>query len=226
MPPAGFAGHLKSGASLLTGPEKRLTAILVPLVPWSVQTYHLTLLTVLWSALNVVIAFKARTDLRWLWMVSFMILCQYATDLLDGAVGRARDTGLVKWGFYMDHFLDYIFLCSLAFVGYSIAPAGLGFWFIGLLGLAGAFMVNSFLSFSVTNRFEIYFCGIGPTETRIALILINTFIVLAGTGHFHYLLPASFLAGLAGLTAVVWKTQRLFWKLDMEAKTAERSTPA
>jgi phosphatidylglycerophosphate synthase len=31
-----------------------------------------------------------------------VIVFQYITDLLDGEIGRKRNTGLIKWGFYMD----------------------------------------------------------------------------------------------------------------------------
>jgi hypothetical protein len=36
---------------------------------------------------------------------------QWFTDCLDGALGRYRDTGIPKWGYYMDHFLDFVFMC-------------------------------------------------------------------------------------------------------------------
>ena len=32
------------------------------------------------------------------------------TDSFDGALGRRRDTGIPKWGYYMDHLLDFVFM--------------------------------------------------------------------------------------------------------------------
>jgi hypothetical protein len=93
----------------------------------------------------------------------------------------------------MDHFLDYIFLCCLVVAGYLIAPDGVQFWFVVLLVIMSAFMVNSFLSFSATNEFEIYHYGVGPTETRIVFIAINTWIVFYGTDQFYWLLPLACL---------------------------------
>lgn len=216
-----FGGDKKVGSSLLSGPEIRLKNWVVPKIPAGIETYHLTLTTLLWSLINVLVGFRAKENLNLLWPVSLMILLQYLTDLFDGEVGRQRDTGLVKWGFYMDHFLDYIFLCSLVFVGYMISPVGLEVWYFALLAILGGFMVNSFLAFGATNEFQIYYYGIGPTETRIVFILINTFIIFFGTGHFRLLLPAAVLVCFTGLVMNTYQIQQRLWQHDM-AKKQER----
>ncbi|MFC1734661.1 CDP-alcohol phosphatidyltransferase family protein [Candidatus Hydrogenedentota bacterium] len=213
----GFAGDKKVGQSILTRPEKAFVAWGTPKVPKCIETYHLTMLTVLWSLLNILFGYLARNDLRWLWMVSLMIVFQYISDLFDGAVGRARNTGLVKWGFYMDHFLDYLFLLSLVTAGYLIAPAGLGIWHVFLMVLVGCFMVNSFLCFAATNEFEIYHYGFGPTELRIAIILINTFIIFAGVNHFKYTVPGLCILCTIALIVMVYRSHKMLWEMDMKA---------
>lgn len=218
-PPA-FAGDKKVGRPLLYGPERALVAWGTPRVPRWLETYHLTLLTLLWSGLNAVFGVLARSDLRWFWGVSAMIVLQYLTDLFDGAVGRARGTGLVKWGFYMDHFVDFIFLGSLVLAGYLVAPPGVAHWFIVLLTLNGAFMVSSFLSFAATNEFEIYVSGVGPTEVRILIIAINTVIISTGTSHFPITVPLICAACLIGLVVVVWSASRKLWAIDMANRAA------
>jgi phosphatidylglycerophosphate synthase len=90
-----------------------MVSFLVPKVPGFLETYHLTMMTLLWCVGIVVCSYLARQNLYWLWLVSLFIVLQYISDVLDGAVGRHRDTGLIKWGFYMDHFLDYVFLMSI-----------------------------------------------------------------------------------------------------------------
>ena len=147
-----------------------------------------------------------------------MILLQYLTDLFDGELGRQRDTGLIKWGFYMDHFLDYIFLCSLVFVGYMISPAGLEIWHFALLVILGGFIVNSFLAFGATNEFQIYHYGMGPTEMRVVFILINTFIIFFGTSSFDILLPVTVILCFIGLVINTLQVQRRLWKHDMQVK--------
>jgi phosphatidylglycerophosphate synthase len=213
-----FAGDKKSGKSILTDAENRLKYWAVPKIPKCIETYHLTLMTVLWSIGNVILAFYARSNHSILWFVSLLILLQYLTDLFDGELGRQRDTGLIKWGFYMDHFLDYIFLCSLVFVGYMISPQGLEPWYFWLLVIIGGFMVNSFLSFAATNKFEIYRYGLGPTEFRCGLIAINTYIILFGTNKFDILLPVAVVLCFAALFVNAYQIHRKLWSIDMETK--------
>jgi len=213
-----FGGDKKVGHSLLTCPETRFKNWAVPKIPPEIETYHLTLTTLLWSFINILIGFEAKEHLSLLWLVSLMILLQYLTDLFDGELGRQRDTGLIKWGFYMDHFLDYIFLCSLVFVGYMISPAGLEIWYFALLVILGGFMVNSFLAFGATNEFQIYHYGVGPTEMRVVFILINTFIVFFGTGSFNILLPATVILCLIGFIINTLQVHRKLWSCDMQVK--------
>lgn len=214
-----FGGDKKVGHSLLSKPENTLKNWVVPKIPDSIETYHLTLMTLLWSIVNVILGFYAKENIQVLWLVSLMVVLQYLTDLFDGELGRRRNTGLVKWGFYMDHFLDYIFLCSLVFVGYMISPRGLEIWYFALVVILGAYMVNSFLSFGATNEFQIYHYGIGPTEMRVVFILINTFIIFFGTNTFSILLPIVVLLCLVGLIINTYQIQKRLWLFDMQKKT-------
>jgi phosphatidylglycerophosphate synthase len=215
-----FGGAGKVGESIFARPERRLVARYVDRIPTWLETYHLTLLTIVWSLLTLGCGWLARGDIRWLWLVSLWIVCQYITDLFDGAVGRKRDTGLVRWGFFMDHFLDYIFLCALITAYYIVAPDGLAIWFMLLLGLTGAHMTHSFLAFAATNEFRIAFHGIGPTEMRIAFIGVNAFIIFTWPRYYDVTLPALTIVVLLALIYVVISTQRRLWAMDMEARRA------
>ena len=77
-----FAGDKKFGASILNRAETRMKEWLVPKVPKCVETYHLTLTTVLWSLLIIVFSFFARYGINWLWLVSLMIFLQYINILI------------------------------------------------------------------------------------------------------------------------------------------------
>jgi phosphatidylglycerophosphate synthase len=215
---AQFAGDKKQGEWFLARAEKQMVKYLTPRMPSFIETHHLTLLTLLWSAGIVVGSLLARENLHWLWLVSGFILLQYLSGALDGAVGRHRNTGLVRWGYYMDHLLDYVFLASII-AGYGLLLDEIPwYWFLALLALGGAFMVNMFLSFAVTNEFRISVLKVGPTEMRLFFILVNTAIVLLGTDWVEAWLPF-LMALLAGaLTWVVFGTQKHIWSLDMQQK--------
>lgn len=214
-----FQGDKKEGKWLLARAEDRLKNWLVPKVPRSVETYHLTMTTLLWCAMIIAFSFLARFDVRWLWVVSFSIFAQYITDLLDGEVGRRRNTGLIKWGYYMDHFLDYLFLCSII-IGYGLMVEDQNKYLLFyILALFGAFMVNSFLSFAATGAFRISYMGIGPTEVRLIFIAVNTFIIIFSEKlEIVRVLPFVLAGATFALFVTVYKTQKELWKIDMENK--------
>ena len=210
-----FSGDKKVGRSLLAPLEDHLKAWLLPMVPKTVETYHLTLSTLIWCFFILVFSFFARYHIRWLWIVNLMIFLQYITDLLDGAVGRLRNTGLVKWGYYMDHFLDFIFLCSIL-VGYGfLLPDQYKYLLFFVLALFTAFMVNSFLAFAATNAFRIAYFKIGPTEIRLIFILINILLIIFGKTSLLRSLPAVLVISTFGLIVTVFRTQKQIWNIDM-----------
>jgi len=222
MAAAPFAGDQKKGTWILAKAEKQLVNWLVTRVPSFIETYHLTLLTLLWSAGVIVCSFLARENIHWLWFVSLFVLLQYFSDVLDGAVGRYRKTGLVKWGYYMDHFLDYLFLASIM-AGYALAFSSISwYWFLALIVLGGAFTANVHLSFAATNEFRISLLRIGPTEARLAFILVNTAIIVFGAGLVAILLPIVVGCLTGGLVWAVFRMQRYIWNIDMEQKKREK----
>jgi phosphatidylglycerophosphate synthase len=224
MPKQSFGGAFKKGESLLGPMEKRFVNRWVNTIPKWLETYHLTMMTILWSALVILSAWQVRETecVQWLWGVSIAVVLQYLTDLFDGAVGRTRNTGLVKWGFYMDHFLDFIFQCALIVAYALISPPefNLQWWFFAILAITSGFMVNSFLSFAATNEFEIYFLGIGPTEIRIYFIALNTVIIYLDPTrkYFENFVPIYAIVLSLGLVFVVWQSHKKLWVMDMKNK--------
>ena len=220
-----FAGATKTGASLLTPLERRMARAVVPRIPARLETHHLTLLTLLWCAFIIWFSHLASGNIRWLWLVSLAVAGQYVTDFFDGKVGKYRDTGLVKWGFYMDHLLDYVFLCVVLF-GYSmILPETSRPHLFLMLAISGGYMVNSFLALAATAEFKISHLRLGPTEFRIALIINNTLVILYGTKYMSKALPYVAWGALAGLCLLVYATQREIWRRDMELKKQRAEKP-
>ncbi len=206
--------------SLLAGPEKRFILWLAPKFPLWITSWHLTLTTVAWSVGVVGFGCLAGVtgNLHWLWASSLMIFLQWFTDCFDGAVGRDRNEGLIKWGFYMDHFLDFVFMCSV-FIGWSYLFDGVSnklLWYMSL-GM-GCLMVNAFLNFGATNQFKITYLGTGPTEMRLYFMLVNTAITLYGTGWFEKVLVYIFVAFWLLIVIAVYRTQKHIYSLDMEIK--------
>ena len=215
-----FAGATKTNTSFLTPLERRLAVRVLPRIPSWLETYHLTMLTLVWSGLILFFSYLAKNDLRWLWGVSAMVAMQYVTDHYDGKIGKYRGTGLVRWGYYMDHLLDYFFLCSVI-IGYSfILPERSRFQILIMLAIFAGYEVSTFLAFSATDRLKISYLKLGPTEFRLALIVINALLVQYGTRQMVNGLKYVNIGAAIGLALMIYRTHKVIWELDMKQKRA------
>jgi hypothetical protein len=216
-----FAGASKTNTSFLTPFERRLAIRVLPRIPSWLETYHLTMLTLVWSSLILFFSYLAARDLRWLWGVSAMVALQYVTDHYDGKIGKYRGTGLVRWGYYMDHLLDYVFLCSVI-VGYAfILPERSRFQVLIMLAIFAGYEVSTFLAFAATDRLKISYLKFGPTEFRLALIVINALLVQYGTRQMINGLKYVNIGAVIGLAFMVYRTHKVVWAMDMEQKNGQ-----
>lgn len=216
-----FAGASKENTSFLTPLERKLAPIVIPRIPTWLETYHLTMLTVVWSLLILLFSYLAASNMKWLWGVSAMIFLQYVSDHYDGKVGKYRNTGLVRWGYYMDHLLDYFFLCSVL-IGYAfILPETSRLQLMIMLALFAAYDFSTFLAFAATDRLKISYLKFGPTEFRLALIVISTLVIFFGTRYMVSGLKWVNAGAVVGLCLLVFKAHKQIWKVDMEQKRAE-----
>lgn len=214
-----FDGNKKVAASILWNAEQRLIHALTPRVPRFLNGYNLTLVSLAWIALVLASSWLAREQIAWLHASSAALALHWLTDSLDGAVGRYRNSGLVRWGFYTDHLLDFIFSSSIV-IGYAFLVTGqntLLWMLIGLVGVA-SIGVSSFLSFSVMHSLKITNFGIGPTEYRIIIILLNTIIIYAGVARFEAFFPYVVVFILAYAAATLFRRQRQMYALDKEER--------
>jgi phosphatidylglycerophosphate synthase len=212
-----FRGDQKVGLSLLGKIEKRFIESTWRYFPKWIEGYHLTLTTIVWSIGTVLFGFLAQYNNHWLWGSSLMLLLQWFTDSFDGALGRNRDTGIPRWGYYMDHFLDYIFLCSIL-IGYAFIVNDQFNTQFFILAVFGGFMFSSHLAFAANNELKIEYLKIGPTEIRLIFILINTAIIFFGRTHLAWTLPYILILSVCGLIYTVYETQKRIWKKDMDIK--------
>jgi phosphatidylglycerophosphate synthase len=223
----GFAGDKKKGQSLLGPLERRFINWTIPKIPKPILTQHLTMLTLLWAICTVLFGWLADDNRFWLHGMSVMVFLQWLTDSLDGSLGKYRKQGLVKWGFFMDHFLDFVFAGSIV-IGYSflVEAKWLEFLFLLLLLVTGATMAVSFLSFAATNQFQIAYYGIGPTEIRIGYIALNTFVYFAGTEIFSWGVPVVLALNVAAFLMMAVQTSRNLWRIDVETNVDGAPRPS
>lgn len=192
---------------LLCNLERDLRDKVVPHVPKFLTTRILTMMTLLWSVLLVIAFYFSKDNLMLINVVSLLIIVQYITDVLDGAVGRYRNSGLIKWGFYMDHLLDGVFFSAICFGYYFLFPDSIYPFLI--LGIVSLFFMNAFLKYGLFKKLKISFGKFSITEMRIIIIIINTLIYF-GFGEVinKYLFPLFLVLCVVLLFFDVVKTQR------------------
>ena len=105
-------------------------------------------------------------------LVNVALVANWFGDSLDGTLARFRGRSRPRYGFYVDHLVDSIGVVALV----------LGLVASGLLGptvavaVVVAYLLLSiqiFLATYTLSRFTIAYGGLGGTELRIALALLN-----------------------------------------------------
>jgi hypothetical protein len=218
-----FSGDKKVSVSLLWDWEHRIVDKYIGIIPRRIETYHLTLMTVLWSLGAVFFGYLAKFCSLWLLGVAATVILQYITDLFDGKLGKLRNTGLIKWGYFMDHFLDFIFLGSLFLAFYFLVAGGARFYLFLLFVITNGFWMISYLNFAATDRFQIAYGYVGPTEIRLFFVLVLCFLSFAGLNLLAFVLPLLVFLAAAGTSLSVFRVQKKLWLVDMvEKRRAEK----
>lgn len=159
--------------------EQKWIAWAVPRLPNFLNGVSLTLLSILWSILIIIFGWLAKNNLHWLWGFSASVAMHYLCDALDGAVGRYRHSGLVNWGYFMDHLFDFFFLCAIV-IAYSFILPNYHFVLLIILATFGGLMMIIFLTAGITKKFRMSYFRIGATEIIIGIIILNIFTTFYG----------------------------------------------
>lgn len=213
-----FTRNPEGDKSFFSDYEKKIADKYAPKVPKILETNRLTYLSLVWTFCILFFGYLGRNNIQWFWLVSLMIVFHYLTDMFDGAVGRYRETGLIRWGYYMDHMLDFIYLNSI-FISYAfIFSNDSHVLILAAMAIFSAFFVNSHLSFSATDEFKITYLKVGPTEIQLGFVIVNTIIIFTGTYFIERFLPFLVGSSLLALFGFIGKTQGRIWGIDMKNK--------
>jgi archaetidylinositol phosphate synthase len=118
-----------------------------------------------------------------LWLASLGIVFHWLGDSLDGTLARVRKIERPKYGYFLDQTVDVIGNLLIA-VGMGLSPFVR--MDVALFALAGyhALSIYSFVRTCVSNEFHVSLLGSGPTEIRMLIIGMNSFILLFGAPQF------------------------------------------
>ena len=164
--------------SILRGAEKKVLEWMAVRMPRWVNSDMLTAVGVLGAVIVAVGYFLSWRDLAWLWLASFGLLVNWFGDSLDGTLARVRNTQRPVYGFFLDHNIDGINE-ALMIIGAGLSPM-----FdirIALLALSMYLLLSMYVYINahLKNEFRLTYAGLGPTEFRLIVIIVNTVYLYA-----------------------------------------------
>jgi hypothetical protein len=210
----------KNNPNLIEPIANKFKEIIVPTLPSFITTYNLTLISLIWSSSILYAGYKSQKNIKWLYLVILSIIFHWITDTLDGAVGRYRNTGAIKWGYYMDHTMDII-LTSSVFISLIIALPTLRLPLFIIYSLIVQMFMTSFLTID-NNGLDVSSCisqfCIGPADGLFILIgLIYHIIVTNGKPNIYLLYTITGILVFLNIIKIYQKQNKLH-KEDMLKK--------
>lgn len=202
----------------LTEPFMHKVRELVPHLPSYITTYNLTLSSILWSTMVIYGAYKSQKNINWLYLSAIGIFFQLITDTLDGAVGKYRNTGAVRWGYFMDHTMDAIIMFSIAIALALVLPQ-YKLYILILFGLEALLFITAHLSLD-DNGLDISTCykGIcfGPADALFFQIFLFLYLIYTNGKLNKYVLIVLIIV-LAVLNIMkIYEKQEKSHKIDQE----------
>ena len=163
--------------SILNPIEKKVLVYLAERMPKWVNSDMLTFVGFLGAVIIAVGYALSNLNLQWLWLASFGFVVNWFGDSLDGSLARVRKTQRKTYGFYIDHQVDCINE-TIMFIGVGLSP-------LVNLTFAMAVLVNYlllsiyvYIDCHLKGEMRLTYGGLGPTEFRIIVIIVNTLFIL------------------------------------------------
>jgi archaetidylinositol phosphate synthase len=165
---------------LLAGPERRVLHWTAARVPGWLNPNHFTALGVI-GAVGCGVGYALSSqDPNWLWFASAMLVVNWFGDSLDGTLARVRKAERPKYGYYIDHVVDAFATAAIG-IGLGLSPYVHLEVALVLVLVYLTLSINVYLESAVFGVFKIAYAGIGPTEARVILILVNCVLWVSST---------------------------------------------
>ncbi|MGO9004758.1 MAG: CDP-alcohol phosphatidyltransferase family protein [Beijerinckiaceae bacterium] len=165
--------------SVTAAPERMVLDWLCMRMPSAITPDRLTGIGVAGAVIVFVGYLASRIDPAFFWLATLGLVVHWFGDSLDGSLARYRQIEKPRYGYFLDHSVDTVAIFSIM-IGLGLsAYVRLD---MALFALLGYFMlcIYVFLSNHVTGQFQLTFLSLGPTEARIGLIGLNSWMYFAG----------------------------------------------
>lgn len=116
----------------------------------------------------------------WLWLANLGLVLHWLGDSLDGTLARYRQIERPRYGFYLDQVIDTVGNLLIA-LGEGLAPGMRLELTLLLLAAYQMLAIQVLVRANIGNAFQVAVGGLGPTELRLAIFMINLGIIVFGT---------------------------------------------
>jgi len=205
--------------------EKRLLVWIAGRLPRWLLPDHLTGVGILGSVLITFAYLQSNVHPAWLWGASLGFVINWFGDSLDGTVARVRRIQRPRYGFYLDHITDAFSTLAIG-LGLGLSPYMLLSVGLAIVIAYLILSINVYLESQVMGDFRFGYGIVGPTESRLILIGLNTVALIFGPIPFRIVGFDATVFDLAGLVGVLLMMSMLARRVMRNLRNLGRLEPA
>lgn len=159
--------------SVLNAAEKRVLVWLAQKQPRWMTSDMLTGIGVVGAVVVAMGYFLSNYHVGWLWVASLGFVINWYGDSLDGTLARVRGTQRPIYGFYLDHNIDGITMAIMC-IGAGLSQLLNLYIAMAVLAVYLLLSISVYINAHLKGEFRLTYAGMGPTEFRLIMIVVNT----------------------------------------------------
>lgn len=162
--------------SVLNGIERKVLVSMAGRMPGWVTSDMLTAVGVFGAVVVALGYFLSNYNINFLWIASLGFLINWFGDSMDGTLARVRNCQRPIYGFFLDHNIDGITITIMC-IGAGLSELVSLYLAMGVLIIYLLLSIYVYINAHLKNEFKLTYSGMGPTEFRAAVIIINTLFI-------------------------------------------------
>ena len=166
--------------SILNSLEKKVLIWLAERQPKWMTSDMLTYIGTVGAIIIAIGYILSSRNINYLWLSTLGFIINWYGDSLDGTLARVRNTQRPVYGYYIDHTVDAI---NEVVIFMGIGLSGMMHLEFSLMALVAYFLItiNVSINAHLKKEFKLTYAGLGPTEFRLIMIIINTIYIYSTT---------------------------------------------
>ena len=162
--------------SVLNALEKKILVRMAKMQPRWMTSDILTFIGIVGSVIVAAGYALSNYDISWLWLASFGFVVNWYGDSLDGTLARVRSTQRPIYGFYLDHCVDGLTMAAMC-IGAGLSEMLNLYIAMAVLVVYLLLSISVYINAHLKGEFKLTFAGMGPTEFRLIMIIVNTLFI-------------------------------------------------